>query len=390
MLCDKIIKQLSAFLDGELTAQEKLAVRSHLDSCAGCRRELEELQQTVRAVSGLPRVPAPPGFCAKALSGLDGAEAEMREDRVPRWRMFWGAAAAILIAAVIMLLSMPANRARRSSAAGQAPQVAEAPPATQEQRRETAGPFMEAQRSEAENTVRLRPSAPLAGRSAPGAAGAAVTGGQVKADETVAMKAAAPAMASGVARAGPAMAVPVETVGEEIALPSANPEAAFARARALAEERGWLAPAAEYDGLSDSFKDERKVPKMVLRLKRSQIPLLKDALTKAGLVAPAEAQLGAKAGAAMETASVLRTSAAAGNREVLNNVQQQSPGKALSPYAAAAPANYPAVRKAPDGAFVRVVLAFPRAEGAARSVASPATERGATPPPAPGKSADVK
>ena len=50
MLCEEVIEQLSAYLDGQLTAAETEAVRSHLAGCARCRGELDALDRTARAV----------------------------------------------------------------------------------------------------------------------------------------------------------------------------------------------------------------------------------------------------------------------------------------------------------------------------------------------------
>ncbi len=55
-------ERLSAYLDGELTPQERLAVEQHLGRCQACRWNLHTLQQTVRLVAGLPTVPIPRAF----------------------------------------------------------------------------------------------------------------------------------------------------------------------------------------------------------------------------------------------------------------------------------------------------------------------------------------
>ena len=43
--CDEIRQQMSAALDRELTADQMAVLTSHLESCANCSREFEELQQ---------------------------------------------------------------------------------------------------------------------------------------------------------------------------------------------------------------------------------------------------------------------------------------------------------------------------------------------------------
>ncbi len=54
-------EQLSAYLDGELITAEVPMVRSHIDSCSECRRELAELDRSRTAVRALPGV-EPPAF----------------------------------------------------------------------------------------------------------------------------------------------------------------------------------------------------------------------------------------------------------------------------------------------------------------------------------------
>lgn len=53
MHCRRISGLLSAYLDAELSDEEMGGVRAHLDRCAGCRQELEELQETKRLLASL-------------------------------------------------------------------------------------------------------------------------------------------------------------------------------------------------------------------------------------------------------------------------------------------------------------------------------------------------
>ena len=45
--CKKIEKDLTAFLDGELAEKQSLAVSGHLETCHGCRRELQLLRESM-------------------------------------------------------------------------------------------------------------------------------------------------------------------------------------------------------------------------------------------------------------------------------------------------------------------------------------------------------
>lgn len=52
--CETIQELLSAYLDGELTQQQRQRVRVHLDSCEACRRLFDDLERNRAAVHNLP------------------------------------------------------------------------------------------------------------------------------------------------------------------------------------------------------------------------------------------------------------------------------------------------------------------------------------------------
>lgn len=104
----KHINDLSSYLDGELDARRRLAMEAHLDGCAACRAELEQL----RALSGvLAEVPQPvlPPHAMWRLHGRvnewleEAAIAERETERVERrilriTRILTGIAACVLVA----------------------------------------------------------------------------------------------------------------------------------------------------------------------------------------------------------------------------------------------------------------------------------------------------
>lgn len=53
---------LSAYLDAQVTPDERRRVEAHLAECAACQRELAGLRQTVALLQALPRVPTPRAF----------------------------------------------------------------------------------------------------------------------------------------------------------------------------------------------------------------------------------------------------------------------------------------------------------------------------------------
>lgn len=73
--CTGCRDRFSEYIDGELSAPEQRAVESHLSACAECRAELEAWRRAVRAVSELPKRPAPAGFGARVMKRLRSHEA---------------------------------------------------------------------------------------------------------------------------------------------------------------------------------------------------------------------------------------------------------------------------------------------------------------------------
>lgn len=57
MDCSEIREMLSAYLDGEEDEREAVAVRSHLESCAGCRAVLEDWEAVDRLVAAVTVAP---------------------------------------------------------------------------------------------------------------------------------------------------------------------------------------------------------------------------------------------------------------------------------------------------------------------------------------------
>jgi hypothetical protein len=70
-------ERLSAYLDGELTAQERAAVERHVAGCQACQWNLETLRQTVQWTRELPSVPVPRVFTVPVPA---------KPMRAPRWR----------------------------------------------------------------------------------------------------------------------------------------------------------------------------------------------------------------------------------------------------------------------------------------------------------------
>ncbi len=91
---------LSAYIDGEVTADERVVIESHLATCAHCQRDLTALRQTVALLSELPSVPAPRPF---TLRPADVAQVERRSpDSLAWWQ--WVAKTPGVVAGLAALL----------------------------------------------------------------------------------------------------------------------------------------------------------------------------------------------------------------------------------------------------------------------------------------------
>lgn len=59
---EEIEAKLSDYVEGSLPASEAAAVEEHLRGCAACTEALAAVKETVSALSGLHKIPAPPHF----------------------------------------------------------------------------------------------------------------------------------------------------------------------------------------------------------------------------------------------------------------------------------------------------------------------------------------
>lgn len=138
----KLDELLSAYLDGELTDEERAEVDAYLDRSAAAREELAGLDRARSLVRGLPAVDPPFGFYERAIlderraarAGGDGARRN-----APRWP---GLAAAGAAAAALVLVvgvtpvgdrvapPVAAFAERHDEMASEAPTGTAVPPAT--------------------------------------------------------------------------------------------------------------------------------------------------------------------------------------------------------------------------------------------------------------------
>ena len=60
MTCKELVDLITEYLDGALSAPDRLRFEEHIDRCPPCRIYLEQIRQTVRAVGRLSQESIPP------------------------------------------------------------------------------------------------------------------------------------------------------------------------------------------------------------------------------------------------------------------------------------------------------------------------------------------
>ncbi len=82
MKCEKIAKNLSAYLDGELDEKEEQAVYEHLKTCPGCKKELAILSKQDEYIKQLKQVAPSPEFNTGVLRKARGLEESADKGRI--------------------------------------------------------------------------------------------------------------------------------------------------------------------------------------------------------------------------------------------------------------------------------------------------------------------
>jgi predicted anti-sigma-YlaC factor YlaD len=90
--CEIIQEKLSAYLDGELTQQDRQRVGAHLQQCERCRGVLEDFARMRADIREIPFPEPPTDAWSKMMAGLT-----FRTTRGLGW-LLWGGGAAVLAA----------------------------------------------------------------------------------------------------------------------------------------------------------------------------------------------------------------------------------------------------------------------------------------------------
>lgn len=68
--CERLLRRVSAYLDGELDAPQCVAIEEHCAGCAECRRIIEGLRETIGLCRDASRTPLPEAVRAKARDSI--------------------------------------------------------------------------------------------------------------------------------------------------------------------------------------------------------------------------------------------------------------------------------------------------------------------------------
>jgi anti-sigma factor RsiW len=115
MTCRNVRNKLSAYIDGELTGAEMLAIRSHLTHCPECEREERSQRAFKRLLGAMPCVEPPSGLEERLLSAIR-QEQEVARSWWPQLKMasLTAGVAAIAMFAILSLAKRPVAESVRA------------------------------------------------------------------------------------------------------------------------------------------------------------------------------------------------------------------------------------------------------------------------------------
>ncbi len=222
---DQVAELLSAYIDGEVTSDERGLVEAHLASCEACDRDLATLRQTVVLLRQMPQVVAPRPFTLRE-SDVQSLGLAPRPARPAWWQSGWlrgaAAAAAMLLCVAVAGVVLLSQRGEFGAPAAPAPVALKSQshePAATQAAETAAGARGEAEKQT--GNVAPAPTAPAQPPREAAAEPAAPPQPQVAAT-------AAPAAAAAAAKAAEDGAPPMPTASPSAAAEFAAPFAPLA------------------------------------------------------------------------------------------------------------------------------------------------------------------
>ena len=114
--CEQYAAALSAFVDGELSENEKEEVLSHVEHCQNCREYLSELMIVHTMFEEMPELDAPEGFSERVLERVHEEKRERSRHR-RAWPRVLAACFALLVVTAAAWKLAPAMGSSNDSAA---------------------------------------------------------------------------------------------------------------------------------------------------------------------------------------------------------------------------------------------------------------------------------
>src|SRR2546428_432429 len=89
MRCDRARELIGAYVDEELSGDDRTLVAAHIESCASCRELMVDIKRTSGVIAGLGREPAPKVLAARIRSHLASVaeDQEHARKRLVPWRI---------------------------------------------------------------------------------------------------------------------------------------------------------------------------------------------------------------------------------------------------------------------------------------------------------------
>lgn len=105
MECTQMKKMISPYMDGELKLDARKAFDSHIQSCAACKKALEETLALHQLFASGKRFSAPYGFATRVLASLEEKQGS-RLLGLPAMKPFFLRAAQVTFALVVMTIGI--------------------------------------------------------------------------------------------------------------------------------------------------------------------------------------------------------------------------------------------------------------------------------------------